>query len=99
MAAEYLKDNMRRLSSSIDHEPGRTEMYLTHFLGLSGTITFLDLLDRNPDKVASDIFPGPAARNRNIFHAENRKPRTVAEVYDVFYRKFNTPRYKDWRTN
>mgnify|MGYP001548939877 CR=1 FL=1 len=99
MAAEYLKDNMRRLSSSIDVEPGRTEMYLTHFLGLSGTITFLELLDRNPDKVASDIFPGPAARNRNIFHAENRKPRTVAEVYDVFYRKFNTSRYKDWRTN
>ena len=99
MAAEYLKDNMRRLSSSIDHEPGRTEMYLTHFLGLSGTITFLELLDRNPDKVASDIFPGPAARNMNIFHAENRKPRTVAEVYDVFYRKFNRSRYKDWRTN
>jgi hypothetical protein len=99
MAAEYLKDNIRRLSSSLDHEPGRTEMYLTHFLGLSGTITFLELLDRNPDKVASDIFPGPAARNRAVFHAENRKPRTVAEVYDVFNRKFNSSRYKDWRTN
>jgi hypothetical protein len=99
MAAEYIKDNMRQLSLSLDHELGHTEMYLTHFLGASGAITFLELLDKNPDKVAGDIFPGPASRNMNIFHTKNRKPRTVVEVYDVLDTKFTTSRYKDWRAN
>lgn len=97
MAAEYLKGNLRQLSLTLDQEPGRKEMYLTHFLGLSGAITFLEFLDKNPHKVASDIFPGPALRNKNIFHNKNRKPRTVAEVYDLLGRKLSGARHKDWR--
>lgn len=97
LAAEYLKGNLRQLSLTLDQEPGRKEMYLTHFLGLSGAIRFLEFLDRNPHKVASDIFPGPALRNKNIFQNKNRKPRTVAEVYDLLGRKFSDVRYKDWR--
>ena len=97
MAAEYLKGNLRQLSLTLDQEPGRKEMYLTHFLGLSGAIRFLEFLDRNPHKLASDIFPGPALRNKNIFQNKNRKPRTVAEVYDLLGRKFSDVRYKDWR--
>ena len=99
MAAEHLKDNMRQLSSSLDQELGRTEMYLTHFLGASGAITFLEILGKNPDKLAGDIFPGPASRNMNIFHTKKRKPRTVAEVYKVLGRKFGKSRYKDWLAN
>jgi hypothetical protein len=74
-------------------------MYLTHFLGASGAITFLELLGKNPDKRAGDVFPGPASRNMNIFHTKNRKPRTVAEVYNMLDTKFSTSRYKDWRAN
>jgi hypothetical protein len=99
LAAEHLKDNMRQLSLSLHQQLGRTEMYLTHFLGASGAITFLELLGKNPDKVAGDIFPGPASRNTNIFHKKNKKPRTVAEVYNVLGKKFSTTRYKDWRKN
>jgi hypothetical protein len=95
LAAEYVSKNMRRLSYSLDREPGRTELYLSHFLGTSGAISFLRALDEAPDEIAGNIFPGAARRNRNIFHAGQSKPRTVAEVYEIFSRKFNTARYAE----
>ena len=39
------------------------------------------------------------ARNRNIFHAGDRKPENVAGVHDVFDRKFDASHYKHRRTN
>lgn len=95
LAAEHVKVNMRRLLSSLDRDPGRTDLYLTHFFGTSGAISFLKALEKHPDKIAGDIFPGPAQRNKNIFRMQDSNPRTVAEVYEVFSRKFNTSRYED----
>jgi hypothetical protein len=95
LAAEYVSKNMRRLSASLDREPGRTELYLTHFLGTEGALSFLRVLDEAPDEIAGKIFPGAAQSNRNIFQAGQSKPRTVAEVYEVFRRKFNTARYSE----
>ena len=94
LAAENVKQNMKQLVHSLDREPGRTELYLTHFFGASGAISFLKALEKNPDRIAGEIFPGPAKRNRNIFRMQSRKPRTVAEVYQIFDRKFNTARYE-----
>jgi hypothetical protein len=70
-------------------------MYLTHFFGTSGAISFLKVLEEHPDRIAGEIFPGPARRNRNIFQTRSRTPRTVAEVYRVLGRKFNTARYEE----
>ncbi len=95
LAAEYVKRNMQRLLYSLDREPGRTELYLTHFLGASGAISFLKALSEDPDKIARDIFPGPASRNRGVFRNRDSKPRTLAEIYEIFSRKFNTARYEE----
>jgi len=95
LAAEYLRKNMRRLSYSLDREPGRTDLYLTHFLGAEGAISFLRVLDETPDELADNIFPGAAERNSSIFSAGQSKPRTVSEVYELFSRKFNTARYAE----
>ena len=95
LAAEFVSKNMRRLSSSLEREPGRTELYLSHFLGTRGAISFLRVLDRDPDEIAGEIFPVAARSNRNIFHAGESKPRTMAEVYEIFSRKFNTTRYAE----
>lgn len=95
LAAEYVSKNMQRLLYSLDREPGRTELYLTHFLGASGAISFLKALHEDPDRIARDIFPGPASRNRNIFRGRDSTPRTLAEIYEIFSRKFNTARYEE----
>jgi Transglycosylase SLT domain len=95
LAAEYVKYNRKRLSNALDREPGHTELYLTHFFGTTGAISFLKILNENPDRIADEILPSAAKNNQAIFRPRLSKPRTVAEIYKMFQRKFNTMRYKD----
>ena len=95
LVAEKVRDGMHRLSGKLARKPVRTELYLTHFFGVTGAISFLDALAKHPDRIAGEMFPGPARRNRNIFQRNNRSLRTVAEVYRVLAHKFNTSLYDD----
>lgn len=95
LAAEHVKKNRKQLSTSLEKEPGRTELYLSHFFGANGAISFLQAMAENPEQIARDIFPGPARRNRSVFQNKVRKPRTVAEIYKMFAGKFNTLRFRD----
>jgi soluble lytic murein transglycosylase-like protein len=98
MAAESVKDNLKRLAS-LDSEPGRTELYLTHFFGPDDAISFLKVMDENPGTFAVDVFPEAAQSNHSIFHPETCKPRTITEVYEVFSEKFHNSRYGEWSLN
>jgi hypothetical protein len=95
LAAEKVRDGKQRLAGKLAREPARADLYLTHFFGLSGALSFLDALASEPDRIAGEIFPGPARRNRNIFQRRNSTLRTVSEVYRVLERKFNTSRFED----
>lgn len=92
LAAENIKRNLRYLSRKTRREPGRTELYLLHFLGLSGAARFLEALDAEPAAIAGEIFPEAAARNRGVFQNRQREPRTVAEVYRWLDGRFNAAR-------
>ena len=94
MAAETVRDNLQSLTFSFDREPDRTDLYLTHFLGRDGAISFLKALNENPDAFAVELFPAAAKSNQNIFHPKVCEPRTINEVYELFGRKFNTSRYE-----
>ena len=98
MAAETVKENMRQLTFSFDREPARTDLYLTHFLGREGAISFLKALHESPDALAKELFPAAAKSNRNIFHPTVCAPRTVDEVYEFFSQKFDTSHF-EWGTN
>ena len=89
MAAESVKDNRLRLTRSFDRQPSEADLYLTHFFGTDGAISFLKALDKTPDAFAVDIFPAAAQSNQDIFHPRTCKPRTVDEVYELFGQKFN----------
>jgi peptidoglycan hydrolase-like protein with peptidoglycan-binding domain len=95
LAAEYVKYNRKRLTNTLDREPGHTELYLTHFFGTTGAISFLKTLYEHPDRIADEVFPKAAKTNQSIFRPERSKPRTVAEIYKMFQRKFSSTRYKD----
>ena len=95
LAAEYVKLNSKRLAASLDRALGHTEMYLTHFFGATGAISFLRTLDESPNRIAGEVFPIAAEHNRALFHPKRSKPRTVAEIYRMFERKFSRSRYKD----
>jgi peptidoglycan hydrolase-like protein with peptidoglycan-binding domain len=94
MAAENIKRNLQILSAKTGHEPGRTELYLAHYLGPDGAVTFLKTLDEAPSTSARDIFPEEAASNPVVFEGRHHQPRTVAEVYRYLDSKFNTARYE-----
>ena len=92
-AAENIKRNLQALSGLIGREPGRTDLYLSHFLGTANAALFLKALDEEPTAIASERFPEVAASNPGVFQNRQQQPRTVAGVYKWFDRKFNTARY------
>jgi len=95
MAAENIKRNLQELSQTTGREPGRTDLYLSHYFGPAGTVVFLKTLDEEPAAIAADIFPEAAAQNRSVFQNRQNQQRSVAEVYQWFDSKFNTLRYDD----
>ncbi len=95
LVAENIKRNLEILSNQTRREPGRTDLYLSHFFGPSGAVTFLKTLDEEPDAIAGELFPKTAARNQGVFLTRQHRPRTVAEVYRWFDGKFNTARYNE----
>jgi len=99
MAAETVRENQKKLAYSFDREPTQADLYLTHFLGSDGAITFLRSLKQSPGTYAVDIFPEAASSNRDIFHPRTCAPRTVDEVYALFGKKFSTRRYDDLAAN
>ena len=93
MAAETIRDNRQTLTYFFEREPTQTDLYLTHFLGVEGAITFLRSLQQDPGAFAVDIFPEAARSNRDIFHPRVGNPRTVDEVYELFGEKFSARSY------
>lgn len=96
MAAEFAGDNRRKLVSALSRDITSTDLYFAHFLGVADAVAFLSLLQVMPDQIAGKLFPEAATANRAIFDPPGEKPRTVADVYALFDRKFNTGRYEAW---
>lgn len=87
MAAELAKDNKVALSQALGREPDFAELYLAHFLGSDGASRFLTAMQQNPSAGAADLFPKPAAANRNVFYNEGGGQRSLGEVLDFFRQK------------
>lgn len=92
MAGEFAAENKRYLEQFGDRigDIGATELYFAHFLGAGGAAAFLKANKTNPMAAAADIMPQAARANYNVFYnSKTGKPRTVAEVYDFFDKKFS----------
>ncbi|SLJ95450.1 lytic transglycosylase domain-containing protein [Novosphingobium mathurense] len=82
MAAELASDNRAELTGVLGREPDSSELYLAHFLGISGASQFLSALGTNPSQSAASILPKAAAANRGIFF-DGGAPRSVGGVMDL----------------
>ncbi len=92
MAAAFASENEKFLDTHWGGNVGATELYFAHFLGASGAASFLNAKDENALRPAADLFPQAARANRNVFYDQDTgKPRSIAQVYDVFDKKFNNP--------
>ena len=90
LAAELTKDNKASLESKLGTPVGSTELYLAHFLGAAGAGKFLTAMRDNPLRAARDVVPEAAASNTPVFYdRRSGQPKTLAEVYERFAKKFN----------
>ena len=90
MAGEFASDNAARLEKRLGRVAGATDLYMAHFLGAGGAVTFLGALAAAPATVAASILPAAAAANRPVFYHRDGSARTVAEVYDRFAAKLGS---------
>jgi peptidoglycan hydrolase-like protein with peptidoglycan-binding domain len=94
LAAEFTLENEKLLARFLGRPFGRTELYLTHFFGIEDALEFLNLLEKNPARIAAASFPEAAESNPGVFHPLPEEQRTVEEIYRFFDKKFNTGRYE-----
>lgn len=90
MAAEHAADNRERLDARLDREITSTDLYLAHFLGLSGAVSFLRKMETDADQSAASAFPKAAAANRSIFHRADGSARSLKEIYERFDSRMTT---------
>jgi hypothetical protein len=80
MAAEFASDNNDLLSASLGRAPESVDLYLAHFLGSAGAVSFLTTHANNPDAAAAPLFPAAAAANRPIFYTHDGRARSFEEI-------------------
>lgn len=85
LAAEYARLNKGALEQSLGRPAGGADLYLAHFLGSGGAVTFLKALRQSGSAPAADLLPQAAAANRAVFFdASSGRPRSVGEIYQDF---------------
>ncbi len=81
MAAEYAADNKSLLRHSLGRRVSDTDLYLAHFLGPGGAISFLRTMETRPDTAAAAILPQAAAANPTVFYNGAGEARSLTDIY------------------
>lgn len=89
MAAEFASDNQASLESSLGRGATGTDLYMAHFLGLSGAKSFLQTMQSNPGASGAAMFPAAARANRSIFYDAGGNARSLGDIYQRFAAKLD----------
>ena len=81
MGALFVRDNAAVLQSAgLPVNAG--SLYMAHFMGAGGAVSFMKAMQANPTGSAAAMFPAQARANQSIFYA-NGQSRSLAQVYDL----------------
>jgi hypothetical protein len=83
MAGVLAQSNSFKLTGMIGRRPTDSELYMAHFMGVSGAAKLISNAEDNPQAVAARLFPNAASANRSIFYDRGGRARSVSEVYSV----------------
>jgi len=92
LGLEYIKENIDVIKG-VKSNVTDTDVYLAHFLGPYGAKRFLKAPPGDP--AINHVGPEQAAANPSIFYDSNKRPRTVAAVYNDFDGKLQKHRKPD----
>ena len=84
LAAEQTRLNQRTLESALGRPASNAELYLAHFLGASGAVTFLKSAALGDSTAAADRMPEAATANRAVFFDASGRARSIGEIYQLF---------------
>jgi hypothetical protein len=81
MAAELAADNKTKMEKALGRSVSATDLYLAHFLGLSGALHFIRTMESSPESTGAAMFPRAAASNGSVFYTKDGRALSVSEIY------------------
>jgi len=87
MAAEFAADNRDQLEAGLGRSAEPVDLYLAHFLGSAGALTFLKASADDPNAAAAPLLPAAAAANHAIFYDASGAARSLGEIRSNFTAK------------
>ena len=84
MAAAMIKHEGYPAVAKVVSAPSITDVYLTHFLGAGGGVTFLKGYLNSPDSPASSFVNASAVKANSSVFNKGESPRSTKEVYELF---------------
>lgn len=92
MAAEYAKENGRRIETALGRPAAPADLHLAHLLGPNGAVRFLRAQESDGEQSAANIVPAAARRNPALFYAHGtHAPISVAAVYRRIQQQLAVP--------
>jgi Transglycosylase SLT domain len=88
MAGVLTQSNSFKLTGLIGRRPSDSELYMAHFMGVSGAGKLITNAEDNPQGSGARMFPNAAAANRSIFYDSSGRARSVSEVYSVLTSRY-----------
>lgn len=88
MAGVLTQSNSFKLTGMIGRRPTDSELYMAHFMGVSGASKLISSAEDNPRASGPAMFPSAAAANRPIFYNRDGSARSVSQVYSVLTSRY-----------
>jgi len=89
MAGVLTQSNSFKLTGMIGRRPTDSELYMAHFMGVSGASKLISKAEESPGVSGPAMFPSAAAANRSIFYNRDGSARSVSQVYSVLTSRYD----------
>jgi hypothetical protein len=89
MAGVLTQSNSFKLTGEIGRRPTDSELYMAHFMGVSGASKLINSATSNPTASGAALFPNAAAANQSIFYDQGGAARSVSQVYSVLTARYD----------
>lgn len=81
MAGAFTHKNALALEEALGRQPTNGELYMAHFLGLSGAKRLISMATSKPETTAASVFPTQAKANKAVFYSGKGKALSVSRLY------------------
>ena len=88
MAGVLTQSNSFKLTGMIGRRPTDSELYMAHFMGVSGAAKLISNAEDNPKASGAQLFANAAAANHSIFYDKTGRARSVSDVYSVLTSRY-----------